>query len=120
MTPLGLAMHTQQGFWNRNKLMIVSLEMPPYPPFPLRSPNRKAYSQAQEDNLGNSSHSGLVLGFYAMPSIPAAWKRRSVTLQAGSWALPVLCICMWQMQFLGRCEGWSSSLPGRKPPGSWC
>lgn len=82
-TPLGLATHTQQGFWNQNNLMIVSLKMPPYPPFPLRSPNRKAYSQAQEDNLGNSSHSGLVLGFYAMLLIPAAQKRRRVSRSSG-------------------------------------
>ena len=98
--------------------------MPPYPPFPLRSPNRKAYSQAQEDNRGNSSHSGLVLGFYVMPLTPATWKRRSVSrssgpsLHARPWT--VLCICTRQMRFLGRCEGCSSSLPVRRLPGSWC
>lgn len=124
MTPLGLATHTQQGFWNQNNLTTVSLEMPPYPPFPLRSPNRKAYSQAQEDNRGNSSHSGLVLGFYVMPLTPATWKRRSVSrssgpsLHARPWT--VLCICTRQMRFLGRCEGCSSSLPVRRLPGIWC
>lgn len=42
---------------------------------------------------------GLVLGFYAMPSIPAAWTRRAVSrsggpsLQAGSWTLCSASVC---------------------------
>lgn len=116
MTPLGLATHTQRGFWNRNNLMIVSLKMPPYPPFPLRSLNRKAYSRAQEDYLGNSwSGSRLLRDAIDTSSMDKACREQKRRPQpAGGVLDPMLRICMQQIQLPGRCEGWSSSLGGSR------
>lgn len=80
----------------------------------------------QEENLGKLSHLGLLLGFYAMPSntsiiekVLSEQKQRHPASKPGPRSF-MLCICMWQMQFLRRCKGWSPSPPGREPPGSWC